>query len=245
MYLIKPKVEIPDGARVVLPISLEQTLHTGDALRALLNFYKKYNPVVLLADTLHRFNHDHATARAKGDHFIASNADILGDFTLIRWDQWISKYPDEIEETKQLLTSQCLPGSLLYEKCQLTAEKCHTRSNLENSLSYQIEEYAVLLVMAREFDYLVYPRAATEGMSVIYKLFADIPKPVYVNANTINIPLEHYQVNKLKPLPLSLRLLLDQIESVFASGEISAENKLKLVARIEDLVSVFNLAPVK
>jgi hypothetical protein len=224
-----------------MPISLEQPLHKGESLRALLAYYKKYNPVLLLADTLHRFNHDEITARAKGEQFIAEHAEIISGYQLQRWDEWTKKYHAEIEGHKQALNSLCVPGSLFYEKCVLTAETCQTISSLENSLAYQIEEYAAIFVMSREFDYLVYPRAASPGNSIIYKLFPDIRKPVYVNANAKRIPLEQYQERNDKPLPVAIRLLLDHIESILASSEISSENKRSLITRIEDLADVYSI----
>lgn len=239
MYIIRPKIAIPRGAAIVLPISLGQPLHTGEALQALLEYYHSYEPTLLLADSLHRFNSDYESAMAAGDKFIHAHQHLLRGFKLLRWDEWLQQRSLQIQQHKALLQAEYSLGLKFYEKCQKTAQISRSTAGIEKSVEYLIEEYASTLAMGGVFDYLVYPRPAAPGASALYRLFASIPKPAYVNANCCKSSIIQEKSRKLKPSPLAVRLISDQVETLFASSEIALETKLELYEKIVDLASVY------
>lgn len=238
---------IPDEEAIVLPISMNQPLERGEALKAILAACeeKGYQNrlTILICDYLnrHNFEGDEASkeeaALKQGAEFLEEHKTILQNFQekLIRWKDYIEKksnFNSHLDEIKELSKE----GSEFYNRMEKTWSKCLGAMDKGRSIDYQREEYAAILCM-EEFQSIIYPKKITTAMAFLLNRFAE-KTPKY---NSIKIKKEGkeespsqkaiQQSPKRTSPHLTIRVALNCIETVLTSLQIT-ENDKKLFAEI-------------
>lgn len=238
---------IPIGSRIIIPISMENVtensgeLQSGKKLQLLIEGLKKLkcDTTILIADTLQSYNCGYDEARKKGDVFIRKNQAIINDSYLVkkvfRWGEFIRLRQNRFDKMRiRIEIESDNKGSEFYRKMLQTAKDCQSKKDIESSIKLQKEEYALILAMS-EFDYLLYPKFRTPGMSYLYQpLFRDIRKPQFYRANIIKGLVIHNQ----EPLPLSS--IIGTIGNILISANVSAKDKSDLTQWLRRIISAYD-----
>ena len=241
--------DIGEGSKVVIAIS-DRTFLTGEKLKELIESLKAKNcdVTVLIADSLQKHNGDEQGALQRGQTYLEQNAEILKDINVVRWSAYIASKGSDFNEKQKLIEERSKEGATFYNKMARTHKKCAISNDLENSLKYQKEEYAVILTMS-EFNHLIYPKNITDGMLALYQEFSEIKMPIYTQVSFPSFQAKYAEnlgvfktENKRheNSLPLALRLLYDQTETLLRSPEISSEAKKMFKEQLRELFAKYD-----
>ncbi len=252
--MINCKVKLPQlplTAKIVIPISMNQPLQTGVAFKAQLDALKtlghaKSNITILVCDTLNRHNCSESESMKQGNDFILANKETLQGYNIIRWQEFVESHQPQFNEAHNRIITISQPKSYFYEKIRKTWEKCLSAQEFQASLKYQREEYAAILCM-HEFDYLIYPKRPTNGIAYTYSHFK-ITKPEYIHARINKTQAEKSQKpisfnEMVRPIPLAVRMALDDVETILSSSEISTQDKVFFADALQNLIDV-KVSPV-
>lgn len=250
------------NAKVLFPISLGQKYHTGERLKALMQFAKDYNATFLIADALHQHNlGDLQKALHTGAKFLEKNEDVFRDTVLIksvedwekykedatvikviRWQTWGIIKQDELKKASLLIETAChLDGSTLVKAMKDTAQSHFSKQNVENSVKYQTEENTYLLSFS-EFDYHIYPAPLNTSQAETYRLFRKQSKmPIHKQVKFRSLEkAEHFAAKKQQrheqSLPLALRVLTSNIEEFLHSTEIAPKHKALFISKLQSIL---------
>lgn len=255
-YQASIPTDISSNENIVLPISMNQPLERGDSLKAILhaievNGYKS-QVTILVCDYLNRHNcNDEGEAIKQGDAFIHDHAAILNGYRILRWKEFLdgienNKFHDHIKQIQE----KGQEGSRFYNKIRKTWEKCLSADqNLDNSIQYQIEEYAAILCMT-EFSHLFYPKRITNGMAYLYSFIEGYkPKYHHVKVSQIKSPVQQDGIKNERffignsttsdtsrnHIHIAFRGLLDHIDLLLNSSELSSKSKKLFAEEAENL----------
>lgn len=248
---------IPANETIVLPISMSQPLERGERLAAIVKSIHAHHYedriTVLVCDYLNRHNCEtDALALEQGDKFLQDNQHILDGLRILRWQDFLATRNQEVfsqrfSEVKEKNDA----GSHFHLKMKKTWEKCLSATqSLEASLQYQMEEYAAVLCM-EEFDHLLYPKRITNGLAYLYNYFSG-KKPVYHHvkiSEVKSVSQEELFINiKQSPLKkdrrhihIAFRALLDHMDALLASGELSDKAKKVFSEEAENVLMTHGL----
>lgn len=247
-YICSLPQNIGQNETIVLPISMNQPLEKGQRLEAILNAlevsgYKKQT-TILVCDYLNRHNcHSETEAFEQGKQFTEEHKKILKGFNIEHWKSFMDAIPKKdlkIQTSKIIDATQ--PESRFYNKMRKTWEKClSAHQMLENSIKYQTEEYVAILCMTK-FDHLFYPKKMNNGLSYLYG-FIDGYKPKYHHIKISEFKNEAFfigvsetqQKNK-NHLHIAFRGVLQQIETLLTSSELSENSKKIFAEEVENLL---------
>ena len=254
------KCSIPDDIRneetIVLPISMSQPLERGERLKSIIQAFDthgyKEQVTILVCDFLNRHNcKSEEEALKQGDEFIEKHQDILSGYRIIRWKDFLETIDIDIFQKKiEKIQEKSIEGSRFYNKMKKTWEKCLSADqSLENSIKYQIEEYAAILCM-NVFDHLVYPKRITNGMAYLYNSFEG-KKPEYHHIKISEFKQDQTDATNKdesffigKPISessnsnhvhIAFRGLLEQMDVLLSSAELSEKSKLAFAEESENL----------
>ena len=126
-----------------------------------------------------------------------------------------------------------------------TWKKCKSSNELKNSISYQKEEYAVTLCM-EEFTDIVYPRKISDGLAYFMRnIEGKKPKYHHVriqkieNGSSLDSKQTFFKEDKKRNfVPLALRMVLEQVETIMTSPEVSSSDKKIFAEEIENTISI-------
>lgn len=248
--------DISSNETIVLPISMNQPLERGDSLKAILDAIEvngfKNQVTILVCDHLNRHNCiDENEAIKQGDEFIRDHAPILNGYRILRWKEFL----DDIENNQfhdhiKKIQEKCQEGSRFYNKIRKTWEKCLSADqSLDNSIQYQIEEYAAILCMA-QFSHLFYPKRITNGMAYLYNFIGGYkPKYHHIKVSQIKnsaqqdgIKNERFFIGNSTTsdvsrnhIHIAFRGLLDHIDVLLNSSELSSKSKKLFAEEAENL----------
>lgn len=248
--------DISSNEKIVLPISMNQPLERGSSLKAVLNAIEvsgyKNQVTILVCDYLNRHNYkDENEAFKQGDEFIHDHAAILQGYHILKWKEFLDSIKNnQFNEHIKQIREKCQEGSRFYNKIRKTWEKCLSADqSLDNSIQYQIEEYASILCMT-EFAHLFYPRRITNGMAYLYN-FIDGSKPKYHHIKISKIKKIHLQDELKKErffigdpktsdtsrnhIHIAFRGLLEHIDLLLNSSELSSKSKKLFAEEAENL----------
>ena len=186
--------KIPNDAKIIMPISMEQRYHSGKYLEALIKFTEGRNVTLLIADALHAHNTGHMGKALKlGTVFLRKNSRCLADaisihnaeewelyknqpvLKIMRWQVWTAIKASELIPAKNTLDailsdSKNENGQLLLQKMNEVANTAGFARTVRSSIAYQKEENEVVLSFS-EFDYFCYPIALNASMLEVLKQF--------------------------------------------------------------------------
>ncbi len=248
---------IKKNESIVLPISMNQPLERGNRLEAILDALDssgyKNQVTILICDHLNRYNcNNEAEALKLGDQFIEDHKMYLDGYTVVRWKAFLDAiHRQYFDEQLNKIKNKSNHGSRFYNKMKKTWEKCLSENqSLENSILYQIEEYAAILCM-NEFDHLFYPKKITNGMAYLYG-FIEGKKPTYhhikVSENKMNsssnmMPNEAFFIGNTSVVKdnrnhvhIAFRALLEQMDVLLGSAELSVKSKKVFTEEAEILL---------
>ncbi len=250
-FVASLKTQISNDESIVLPISMHQPLERGDRLASILSYLKTYglqaNTTILICDYLNRHNNlSDETALALGDEFIDSHKDLLHDFKIVRWKDYMDYKGEEFIESLKTIYSTSQINSRFYEKMKKTWEKCLSANySLEASIKYQQEEYAIVACMD-EFSHLIYPKRITNGMSYLYGNF-NCKMPIYHHIKISEIKNEsklsyiekniHQEKNRQR-MHIAFRSIIEHVESLLSSNEMSENAKKMFIEEMENILIV-------
>lgn len=255
-YKVSIPTDISPSEKIVLPVSMNQPLERGNSLKAILNAIEnsgyKNQAIILVCDYLNRHNcKDDQEALKQGDEFIRDHAHILEGYRILRWKDFLKNVQNnQFNEYLKQIKEKCHEGSRFYNKIRKTWEKCLSADqNFDNSIQYQIEEYAAVLCMD-EFSHLFYPKRITNGMAYLYN-FIEGNKPKYhhikvsqiknINAHDA-VKNEHFFIGDPKTsdspnnhVHIAFRGLLEHMDMLLNSSELSPKSKKLFAEEAENL----------
>lgn len=245
-------IDISCNDKIVLPISMNQPLERGGHLKSILNAIEingyKNQTTILVCDYLNRYNcKKEEEAIKQGEEFLQDHAAILVGYNVIRWKDFLAEKKEEFNKHIIEIYEKSQIGSRFYNKIRKTWEKClSTDQSLDNSIKYQVEEYAAILCM-HEFQHLFYPKKMTNAMVYLYS-FIEGSKPKYhhikisrvkntfsqcdVKNETFFIGNIHSSKNHMH---IAFRGLLEHIEILLKSAELSLKSKKLFVEEVENI----------
>ncbi|WP_298623285.1 hypothetical protein [uncultured Legionella sp.] len=248
---------IPANETIVLPISMSQPLERGDRLAAIINSIRAHRyedrTTILVCDYLNRHNCDtEAQSLEQGEQFLQEHHHILDGLHVVRWQDFLaSRNKDVFAKRFSEVKEHNNDGSHFHLKMKKTWEKCLSATqSLDASIQYQMEEYAAVLCMD-EFDHLLYPKRITNGLAYLYNYFSG-KKPQYhhvkmseiktVTQEELFININQMPHNKDKRhIHIAFRALLEHMEILLASGELSHKAKKVFAEEAENVLMTHGL----
>ncbi|WP_133130789.1 hypothetical protein [Legionella yabuuchiae] len=252
---------IPQGETIVLPVSMSQPLERGSRMAAIVHALRATGhhnkTTILICDYLNRFNcKSDEEALKQGDIYLLDHEELLDGFKIIRWKDFLnSRNTNELSSYMSLLEADSAKKSTFYQKMRKTWEKClSTTQSLEASIKYQIEEYAAVLCMS-EFNHLIYPKRITNGMAYLYNTY-DGKKPEYHHikvsefknkeaSSIMSICSSSDKVKDRRHIHIAFRGLLENMETLLKSNELSAKSKEVFAEEVENTLMTFGLLKEK
>ena len=130
---------------------------------------------------------------------------------------------------------------------QKTWEKCLAADQqLEASIQYQTEEYAAIMCMDA-YDHLIYPKRITNGMAYLYQT-VDGKKPEYHHVKISEIKdsekmdeSDFILKKDRRHIHIAFRALLDQMDTLLTSSELSDKAKKVFAEEAENLLMTHGL----
>lgn len=249
---------ISEKETIIIPISMNQPLESGEHLAAILkavedNGYKE-RTTILICDYLNRYNCGEEEACKLGHEFLKDHKNIINGFQVVRWKEFLdSRQSIGFNTHVKRVEEAAKEGTLFYGKMKKTWQKCSSAFSLANSIKYQIEEYAVILCM-NEYDHMLYPKRITDGMAYLYNAIEG-KKPVYhhIKVSELKKREEQSVAPLLKGLSLfkntketahvhiAFRVLLDQVAALLDTSELSPESKKVFAKEMEKLLMSHSL----
>lgn len=185
---------------------------------------------------------------------------------VIRWQAWIEAHQSAYNVSFKKIMELSGDGSDLQRAMLKTARQRKNKVTREDdiaaSLKYQREEYAVIDCM-KEYDQLIYIALITHGMGVFYK-YAEITCPQYVHCKVkkMNASLQALRAEELgekllttgsdpsngffspviekklqySQLSIGTRVILQGLEELMFSTQVSKEEKKVLISLLKRLV---------
>lgn len=250
---------IPVNETIIIPVSMNQPLEKGERLGAIIKAIEeggyKERATILICDYLNRHNCSEEEAYKLGDKFLEDHKEILSGFKVIRWKEFLDSR-EQSTFTAQLkkIEDASKEGLPFHGRMKKTWQKCFSASTLENSIKYQVEEYATILCM-NEFDHIFYPKRVTDGIAYLNNSIEG-RKPSYhyikvselkKNEEQSTSPLQRLSwfqgrnTKETKHIHIAFRVLLDQAEALLDTGELSSDSKKIFAEEMEKLLMVRSL----
>jgi hypothetical protein len=177
---------------------------------------------------------------------------------VIRWDTWRLIKKTELAATKKALDerladSKSEEGATLLQSMKDAAKTSFSAVDEESSINYQKEENEVLLTFS-DFDCLCYPDLNASQIE-IYKQFAALyhlprfvsPKFISTDLDIKAVTVTGFFSGNAKPpitnkrhansLPIALRLIIETVEKLMQSNEISEEHKKAFILKLKSSVA--------
>lgn len=242
--------------RIVLPISMNQPLERGERLAAIIKsiFTHQYEDrtTILVCDYLNRHNcKTDKEALEQGDLFLKEHHDILKGLNIVRWQDFLKSRGEGFSKRFTEVKDKNVEGSHFHLKMKKTWEKCLSAiQTLDASIQYQMEEYAAVLCM-EEFDHLLYPKRITNGLAYLYNYFSG-KKPQYhhVKISEIKSVTQKEMLETVRQasgqkdrrhIHIAFRTLLEHMDSLLASGELSEKAKKVFAEEAENVLMTHGL----
>lgn len=232
------------GESIVLPISMFQPLERGERLASILCYLRDHhlekNTTILIADYLNRHNNlSDEAALALGDEFLSEHESFFHGFNVVRWKDYMEQKKASFTKALTAIEEASQEGSLLHNKMRKTWEKCMSAvHNLESSIKYQQEEYALLLCKD-EFKHLIYPKRITNAMAFIYKNFSEYNLPEYHHIKITEFDAQQPTEKKeSRHLHVAFRGILEHVEFLLDSDQLSEKAKRKFVEELENTLAL-------
>lgn len=260
-YTVKFVPDLTEGCQVVVPISLSNPKFNRESILAIVQTAIEMNVkiTILIADYLSRHNMSVEDSLRKGDAIIneCSEAFNYPQITVVRWKEWIAAREEQFDLSIKSARTMYAKNENFREGILRTAKQCKSVMSQDSSIEYQLEEYAALLCK-QTYDYLLYPAYISHGMLGLYEAY-QIKKPVYVHVQLKNLKpkllssstffsssvQEKNQVqNKLsrgRAMHASLftRCLVENIETLLSSPEVSPQDKDWFLEKIRHLTTLY------
>ena len=187
------------NAVCALPISVGQLAHEGDRFAATVSIiadtFKEC--IVMVNDSLQRYSISahtdksiaelHHQANVLGEQWIARNEEIISKLTtphqIIRWDSWLHHplFADAQEKINCLYSHDFVFKKIIDDGAEGFVKRDQKRSAdidydynnaFNNSVLYLKEECAVMLLwVAEDIDFEIYPRNRIPAMKYVYSKF--------------------------------------------------------------------------
>lgn len=234
-------------SNIIIPISLGGGALSGKKLKSLLTELRAlgHKVTVLIADTLNRHNSDDEPGDlARGEKYLQENTQILEGVNILRWNHFIKERKEEFDQKLELIETHSKQDPDFYKKLLKTMKKTQSHKSAIKSLEYLKEEYAVFLMFA-DYEFLVYTKPITDGLASMYKVFSGQQKPIYefvrvqsVDASNI-IDMGIFKQKRVDTnLPLAVQLVIDQVETILKSSQISIYHKQAFLEMIENMGAI-------
>lgn len=248
-------------AEILFPISMNQPLERGERLQAIVNAIKEKNyqdkVTILICDYLNRHNKiDEISSLQEGDEFVRQHQEILTGFKIVHWKDFIDSRSEEFNFYLNDLTQLKETNTVFSQKLYRTWKRClKSNQTLENSINYQIEEYAALLC-SHQFDYQIYPMKISDGMSFLYQYAINqkIKVPQYIHVKILHDkapvggffknPLLQESPKKNQNLHIAFRGVLAQVDLLMASEDLSKESKIIFVDSLQNIFLMNGLVDI-
>lgn len=259
-FEVKIDEKLESTTKIVMPISMDQKYHTGERLQALVEFAKGYNTTILIADGLQKYNlSSEKDALKRGEKFLKKHANLFENalivdtkktweevkeqpfLKIVRWYVWATIKEDELKKASEVVEEE-VKKEFFSETLKKTAEASLNKKSEEDSISYQKEEIKFLLTFS-DFDVHIYPKDLNASQKLAYQLFQSsysLPKiitPKLTNFESHNIAQIGIFKNKKhqNSLPITFRLLLNNIDIAMKSTELAPSAKALFIDQVNQI----------
>ncbi len=241
MYNIAIPDSVYDKKNIVFPISMNQPLERGKPLELTLNALSEISSksnasiTILICDYLNRHNVGERKSLEMGDNFINEYKHLFKNLKILRWKDYIESIKS-FQSTLSMIENVSPEKSLFYGKMRKVYEQCKSAYSLASSIAYQREEFAAILLMDM-FDAILYPKKPTYAMRYLYSNIEG-RKPEFIsfkiNQKKIRNKHEFFKEPKSTHMHIAFRVLLDNINSLLESSEISPKEKMIFIERLKE-----------
>lgn len=180
---------------------------------------------------LQGINWNNDTIKKIETHFYQTHKAALQEQTnFFTWNNWIdTKGREEYQDYYNLVLQKSDYETEWYDLMVRTHGGVSLDTNLENSLEYQRQEYAAILLM-QSYDYLVYTGSISLAWSYLYRLFPQNKLPVFVKAEFSKTKKANSIASQADAMHTT-KMILTMIEQTLTSSNFPEEEKKKIIDR--------------